>query len=267
MKRKQKDYIKSQIFYSRTYRRLKIHYPSMLIYFLLCVIPCLIAYTYKFTEISRLITDGAMTLLSSIIPISELGISYAEVSPYFGGIYSLTLPSKMPSFTLIILNIFITLILIMIFSLAKNDIKPISIYFNIILLIHLSSCIFFLLASRFFPYTASEYSELYMKQQIGIWVAFFVITGIIIGSSGNSGILKYITTFIIIGYSFVFGALRYIVFLFILSKGTLLYMAVLFFILGPLFDFLYFVYFYSLFAKRLIARYDDKKRRSQWLWT
>ncbi|HEX3022795.1 MAG TPA: hypothetical protein VHP81_10430 [Lachnospiraceae bacterium] len=43
-------------------------------------------------------------------------------------------------------------------------------------------------------------------------------------------------------------------------------MAVLFFIFGPLFDFLYFVFFYGIYIDRSIKHYDSKKGREQWGW-
>jgi len=81
----------------------------------------------------------------------------------------------------------------------------------------------------------------------------------------SSLVSKCVTLGITFCYSLVFGTLRYAVFLFVLTKASLLYMAVLFFVLGPLVDFVYIVGIYGVHVTRLA-----KKMRgdyASWKWS
>jgi hypothetical protein len=73
------------------------------------------------------------------------------------------------------------------------------------LLIHLVSCIFFLVMPEYFPYTITRYSELYMKQQVGIWLSFLVLAGLVSGWISRSGISKFYMYFSVMAYSLYSG--------------------------------------------------------------
>jgi hypothetical protein len=66
-------------------------------------------------------------------------------------------------------------------------------------------------------------------------------------------------------YSIIFGTLRYIIFLFILSKFSIIYMALLFFCFGPLIDFVYIVGIYSYYGSRHAI--NLRKNRTVWKWS
>lgn len=257
---------KSKIFYARTYRHLKPNYKGMVLYYLLCALPLIVIFLFSYNKITYFISKWALNILSVFVTKEEIGIFKGEFLPYFGDVYFLTLPSKTASFILIIINLITTLILLVLCFYAKDSAKPIAIYSAAALFIHLFSCIFFLFMQEAYPYTLSQYSELYMKQQVGIWLSFLVITVLVSGTISHSGISKFIMLFVVIVYSFIFGCLRYIVFLVFLLKASLLYMPVLFFSFGPFFDFLYLVCIYSIYMNRLILKFDDKKRGTEWHW-
>ena len=59
---------------------------------------------------------------------------------------------------------------------------------------------------KYFPYTLTVYSKLYMLQEIGIWVMFFVMTVMVTGIIGDRGVIyKLLTLLAIMLYSIVFG--------------------------------------------------------------
>lgn len=114
---------------------------------------------------------------------------------------------------------------------------------------------------------ADQFSNLYMKQQIGIWLTFIVLSGLVTGFLGNRGYLYKILTFLAtMAYSLVFGVVRYILFLYLLQQFSILYMALMYFVFGPLFDFLYFVGIYSIFANKMVKMYDTGEGREDWEW-
>ena len=44
-------------------------------------------------------------------------------------------------------------------------------------------------------------------------------------------------------------------------------MALMFFVFGPLFDFLYLVGIYSIFANKMVKVYDKGERKGEWKWS
>ncbi len=261
---------KTQIYFSRTYRHLKPDSKERLFFLLGCVLPCLVCFLFFYTKISYLLANWVKGALSVAIPESSLGIAYGEFLPLFGGVYYVRIPSTMPSFHEVTINLAVTLLLLFICFLSSRNSKggrPLSIYFAIILLTHLVASIFFMFAKDFYPYTATQYSELYIKQQVSIWLSFLVLSGLITGMLGYGSIAGRLITFGgTMAYSFIFGCVRCLASLFIISKLSSLYMATLFFSLGPLFDFLYLVCFYSIYINAQIKRFDQGEGRVKWHW-
>ena len=68
-------------------------------------------------------------------------------------------------------------------------------------------------------------------------------------------------------YSLVFGIIRYILFLYVLQRFSVLYMALMFFVFGPFFDFLYLVGIYSIFINKMIELYESQAGKDEWLWS
>lgn len=258
--------IKHTIFYARTYRHLKPNYKKMTAYYLLFALPCLLILLFTYSKITNIFSKWCINILLEIVPNTKLYIVSGEFLPYFGDVYYVTLPNKMPSLIMIIINIVAVLLLLLACYKASDSAKPIAVYSSIGLLIHLIACIFFLLFPESFPYTLTEYSGLYMKQQVGIWVSFLVIASLVSGGISNTGLSKFYMFFAVMGYSFLFGFLRYIVYLVLLLKASVLYMAMLFFTFGPFFDFLYLVCIYSIFMNVVTRRFHGKRGAVEWEW-
>lgn len=261
---------KTQIYFSRPYRHLMPDSKERWFFLLGCVLPCLVFFLFFYTKISYLLAIWVKDALSFAIPESSLGIAYGEFLPLFGGVYYVQIPSIMPSFQEVTINLATTLLLLFICFLPSRNSKggtPLSIFFAIILLTHLVASIYFMFAMDFFPYSATEYSELYIKQQVGIWLFFLILSSLLMGMLGYGSIAGRLTAFLgTMAYSFVFGCVRYLTSMFILSKVSSLYMATLFFSLGPLFDFLYLVFFYSIYINAQIKRFDQGEGRVKWHW-
>ena len=261
---------KSQIYLSRPYRRLKTKRRDRWRLFIGFLLPCLILFLFFYTQLTYKIAIWGEQILSPLIPESSLSIAYGKFLPFFGGIYYLQIPNTLPSLQEIIINILLTLLLLLISFLSLRKRKggtPLTIYFSIILLIHLVSSLYFAFATELFPYSATQYSELYIKQQVGIWLSFLVLTGLLFGILGYGSALSRTIAFLgTMTYSLFFGFVRYLTFLLIVSKGSSLYMATLFFSLGPLFDFLYLVSFYGIYINLQIKSYNQGEGRLKWHW-
>ena len=261
---------KNRIFFSRTYRHFAPDSRKQWFFLLVFVIPCMVVFLFFFTELTFTLSSWVKDSLTSFFPAGSLSISYRRFLPFFGGVYFVNLPNKLPTGEETAINLMVTLaaifLILFVFRRKKGG-TPLSIYAVMILLLHLISCIFFLFAKEYFPYTVSEYSELYVLQQVGLWLSFIFLAGIISGVFGYGKFGgKFLLFISIMAYSFIFGCVRYLTFLFILSQASSLYMTSLFFSLGPMFDFIYFVFLYSIFINSRIEHFSTGEGLADWQW-
>lgn len=257
---------KQKIYYARTYRHLRRNYLKSIQYTLLFVLPCLILLVVNLQNITRFIAELGVNILGKVFPGIPMSIAQSEFS-ILGGMEYIVMPTVYPDIPFTFINLLVTICIVAALSTGKRTGKPVAIFFMLCALIHTINCVYFIFAANHFPYRAFQFSDLYMKQQIGIWIVFVVLSGLVTGIMGDSGFIYKILTFLsIMAYSFVFGAVRYILFLYLLQQYSILYMAVMYFVFGPLFDFLYLVAIYSVFANKMSGFYDTGIGREEWEW-
>lgn len=258
---------KKNIYFIRTYRRLKKNVIGSILYLCFLVIPTIILFVLNIGNITRFMSQLVVRILGKVYPGTPLYIR-EEMFSILARMEFVELPTVYPKVSLIFINLAITLILVMFLNSGNRKGKPLSVYFSIMALIHIMNCIYFIFAANYFPYTAYQYSILYMKQQLGIWLAFIVLVGLITGLLATKGLFYRIATFVfILLYSFIYGIIRYILFLFIIQEFSIIYMAPLYFALGPFFDFLYLVFIYGIYTNKMIKMYDSEVGRGEWLWS
>ena len=258
---------KKNIYYTRTYRHLKLNVLRSILYLCFIVIPILIIFIYNIDNITRFICQMTVGILGKVYPGIPLYIREGSFS-ILGSIEFVELPTVYPKASFVLLNFFITLLLLIFLNSGNRKGKPISVYFSVMLLVHIINCIYFIFAANYFPYDAFQYSILYIKQQIGIWLTFILLTGLITGLLGAKGIFYRLITFLcVLLYSFIYGTIRYILFLFIIEEFSIIYMAPLYFALGPFFDFLYLVSIYGIYINKMIKLYQLESGKGEWLWS
>ncbi|MDD3138415.1 MAG: hypothetical protein PHX08_05525 [Lachnospiraceae bacterium] len=254
----------SQTHYARTYRHLRINVMKAIFTMLIMVVPSLIFFILNIDNITYIFSDVAVTLIGKIKVGTPINIEQTEFS-ILNTMGYVSLPTTYPSLSFIIINLVIVLVLFLCSGIRFG--KPIAMYLTLGAVVHLINCIYFLFATNFFPYTATQYSELYMKQQIGIWLTFIVLVSLVVGFMGNKGFIYKLLTFVtIMAYSFLFGFVRYVLFLFIIQQYSILFMALMFFVFGPFFDFLYLVCIYGFFINKMVKIYDSEKGQEEWRW-
>ena len=258
---------KKTIYYARTYRHLQYSPWKNTLFFCLLLVPSLVMFLLNMQNITSFLSILAASILGKIFRGIPLYVSDSEFS-FLGVIEFLDLPTVYPNLSFVFINFLVSLVLVLFLVTGKRLGKPVSIYLLIGLFIHLINCIYFIFSTTHFPYSAVDFSTLYMKQQVGIWITFFILTAMFVSFMGRLGIITKLFTFIgIMSYSFVFGAVRYIVFLYLIEKYSILYMAPMFFVLGPFFDFIYMVSIYGFFLDKMIKLYDSNERREEWQWS
>ncbi|HHZ18912.1 MAG TPA: hypothetical protein GX391_00130 [Firmicutes bacterium] len=254
---------KTIIKYHRSYRTLPGSARSFFLHFCILALPLSAIIVLFYPWISRTLCLITQSILSPFFFQDSLRIVETPYIKAIGNVSYLSLPGRFPSTLFSLVNAIICL-----FALAYlpnvERAKPLVIYTIMTAAIHMVSSLFFLIFPSYFPYGASEYSRLYMLQQIGIWFFVPLIMGLGIMSLPSSFGTKCFTMGVTFLYSLVFGTLRYAVFLYILSKISLIFMAILFFSLGPLIDFVYIVGIYSTHVTQLANKLREDFTIWQW---
>jgi hypothetical protein len=253
--------LKKTIDYSRAYRYMNVNKANVVMVALFTILILAIYITY-YKEISYAFAVGAIAVLKPVFPDASLHLaSTLFTQGYY--LYYVDTVGAFPSLLFSWGNIVFTLLFLLFVRFILKT-GALSVFLSYISLIHLVSCIFFIFWPEYFPYTAATFSEIYIKQQATL--SCFVV--IIMGFAVLLPPLHFIQSFLALGslavYSMIFGFVRYITFLFILYKFSVLYMCVLFFVLGPFIDFLYLVGIYSLAVCK--AAGNLKVKREIWQW-
>lgn len=254
---------KELIMYHRSYRKLPGSFRTILLQFLLCFILFAAPFFCFYPQVTKLLCQLSKTLLDSFFFADTIKITAIPYFKWVGDLYYLDLPGKLPTLAFSLGNILFSLMLLVFFGFTNYG-KPLMISGAMITAIHLVASLFFLFAPGGFPYSAANYSELYIKQQIGIWFFMPLLLGMSILPLPAPWPTKFFAIAAAVLYSLVFGTLRYIVFLYIISQVSMLYMAILYFALGPLIDFVYGVGIYSLYLSWLLKK--SKGNIALWRW-
>lgn len=259
MKQEEKTIIR----YHRSYRKLMGSVQLFCIQFFLCVIPLSAITLFWYPQITHAVCLIAEAILSPYFFADTVRIVEIQYIEGFGNVSFLSLPGQFPTAFFSMINALICLLLLTILPRIETA-KPLIIFMIMLAFVHFLSSLFFLISPSLFPYDATDYSQLYMAQQIGIWFFVPLVMGIAVMPLPSSLTSKCFTMVITYLYSLLFGTVRYAIFIFILAKVSLLYMPILFFALGPLIDFVYIVGIYSIYVTRLANKISGEF--TLWKW-
>lgn len=257
---------KETIYYSRDYRHLNRTGVLYSVGLILVLVPIIAMYLLYYSDISYLIAEFAKEFLEKFTG-QNVYIFESDYLPHFGSVYCVTTKGRMPDFTMSLIVLLISLIGILILSTTKIHMKPLAIFMNIGMYISAISAVFFLIFPDEFPYTVSNYSELYMKQQIILWLMVIVVYIVSISLIKGLYMFKFITFMALVGLMGVYGTFRYVLYLTIVVKCSYLFMATLYFTFGVLFDFMVMVAIYSIFMRRASKAYRIGQGGKLWKWS
>ncbi len=259
------ELLKVQIRLAHTYRHLRTQNLKKNLFLWILLGPLIIIYLFTYSRISYFMAYFSRYILSGVTPISKMSLVSSEFLPFFGGVTYLSLPSAVHQLELTLISLLVSIIILWISLSGRRKGHPVSIFIAMGALIQIVSCLFFVFASHVFPYSSTIYSELYVKQQISLWLFFLIIIGFVSALLGN-GRFFYNVAFLlgVMVYSFIYGVFRYITYLYVVSSISAVYMAALFFTFGPLFDFLYITYFFGHYVNKFIL--DNERKRSEEVW-
>lgn len=257
---------KKIIYYARTFRRIQAPKGQFLLYMCILFLPIVLLWLHL-DDLTLWICRVAASVLES----SGAGIPANIVSKHYsliGEVSFLEIGTVYPGVRMCLMNIGVAFIGVVLCVALPWRGRPMPIYMMLNFGIHLISSLWFLFGQEDFPYTLTQFSELYMLQEVGIWIVFFIMTAAVTGIVGTHGLPdKFLAVACVMIYSIVFGLVRFVVFMFLLYRYSILYMTLLYFTLGPLFDFIYLVMVYGFFVNRMIRIYESQKGKEAWRWS
>lgn len=256
---------KTTIFYHRSYRKVESRsMPYIALSVLLLVVLVEAFILYYFPELTRILSQAAATVLGTCVPAELVQITRKQY--LFDYVYVVSIPGRYPSITLSVITAIISLTVIYLSVSVKRAIDPKLVWLIFISFILLFSAIFFIFFPEHFPYDLAFFSEMYIKTEVGIWMTIpFILTFALLPFPFRL-VEKFGVILLTLAYSIVFACVRYIVFLYLLRSTTYLFMALMFFMLGPFLDFIYIVGSYSLCLSESGKRIGKDKGQWNWLY-
>lgn len=255
--------LKENITYARTYRYVAQSKWRVLLSIIVAALPFSLFTFFYYPQITIFITKISHYILQGYYAPGELLTSHSNLVEWVGDVTYLDLPGRYPTVLFNWLNLLVTLVALIILT-AFVKVRPWNIFASVMLFVHLFSSLFFIFIPWLFPYTAGEYSSLYLKQQMLMLFFTPFIQGFSIAILPCNIFTMLAAVIGCYGYFFVFSIVRYVIFLYILSKVSILYMASLFFTFGPFIDFLYIVAIYSLVVNHVSCNLSREK--AVWKW-
>lgn len=257
---------KKVIDYKRTYRSIRTDWKRCALYIIVLILLAFLFLWAHTDDLTKEICRLCAKVLSRQVPEMRVW-TFSETYPLFGRVHYLGARTVLPGAQKSLIHAGASLAVILILAGFRKTNRPIIIYLILNGAIHLVNSLWFFFGEAYFPYSLTDYSRLYMLQELGIWTMFFVMTVMITGVMGNKGLpYKLLTVLAVMLYSIVFGTVRYMVFLYFLHRFSMIYMALFYFMIGPMFDFLYLVMIYAVFVNRMIGVYDSRKGKEAWKW-
>ncbi len=254
--------VKDRIYYTRAYRRLP-RPPALNVVAVIVLAVVLIALVFLFrSELSYVVAwFGWKTALL-------VGADAKLVSTEFmwTSIYCVDSLAVYPTWTYAFISSLVCGVLLIVLPLIKKIPAPASYWFFYLILVQFVSSLFFLFFASYFPYTIFDYTSLYIKVELVMWMVIPVIVPMAVIVYPANFFHKFLLVTGTLLYSIVLGAMRMGILIMILEYGTIMFMAFAFFILGALLDFVYITGFFSLFMSRLAHDISGRKQIWRWLY-
>lgn len=257
---------KRYINFTRDYR----HFPkpklSSFLFFILIPVPVILVILFYYPDITMALSSWTSKVISGSIGV-QTTITSSEFIPMIGPVHFLDMVGSSPTFTFSLINLIVSVAILGILSFVESNMRSLIVYICMGAFVHAVSSAFFMFFPEYFPYALVDYSELYMEQQVAMWLIIALIAGLATALVYAPVYSKIITFFAILAYVAAYGITRYGLYLVILRSVSSLFMATLFFTLGVLFDFLQLVFIYTLFVMRASIRNSYGRGGSLWRWS
>jgi hypothetical protein len=252
---------KSQIYYHRAHRKISFSWTTLFIEFFLFIPVCWLLIITVYPSLTRLASQFLLEWGAPLHPVSTSSLT--EKAFMFGNVATPDIPGRYPTPQLTY-AVFILSVLV-IFLVTKIRIpKPVAIWVIFVCLVNLVSALFFTFFPAYFPYTVQQFSELFIKTEITIWLFVPVVMEASLLPLPSSKITKFLAVLFSLLYAMAFGVVRYVLFVQILVKFSYIFMTVLFFCFGPFIDFIVVVGVYSFYVSLISKKINQDLRVWNW---
>ena len=255
---------KSLIYYHRSYRKITGSRSVIFLQFLIATIPLQFLILIYHPEMTNWMSTLAKNALALSFAPGTLEIIRQKFLLSSNNIFLLIGPEAYPSTLYALISALVMVAFIAFLQIVRID-KNIAIFASFLAVIHLVSSVFFTVVPYMFPYSFNDFAELYVKTIVTIWLFIPCIMSMAILPLPATYIPKLFIIILTLVYSFIFATVRYAIFLYVLSKFSFIYMAILFFAFGPLVDFIYIVGIYSVYTTYLAQKLKEDEVVWKWL--
>ena len=256
--------MKEESLHHRSYRKLDYTNLSLIIITHLLVYAFFVVFVLLFVkQLSLLYSSLAEALLHNRLP----GLHLETVDLFYTQIWILTGEGSFPTQVQLVTVGAISLVALLLSYVFSKLSLPLRLIIQVVCVLNILACLFFWFWAKYFPYELFTFSGLYLKTEIGMWLALplillFSLAPIPISILPKIGLI----TFILL-YTYIFGFMRYALLLYILHQYSYLWMSFLYFILGAFFDFAFMIAFYSNFLSIVAPNIQKDKRKWRWLYS
>jgi hypothetical protein len=255
--------LKSQIYSHRSYRILtKTAKSKVFLELVIAMILFDIVILLLYPDITLLMNKFAKIILSPFYQNMKI-ISEPFI---LNDVYLLDITGKYPSFNFSVITAVVSSVVILIVAVQKFIIRSVSIWLIFISVITLISALYFVFFAKYFPYSMRVFLDLYVKTIVCIWLTIPVIMIFALAPFPMNLFKKLLSILFVLLWSMLFGILRYVVFIFILRKLSYIFMADLYFVLGPFLDFIYIVGIFSFIISKLADKLHGNEEKWHWLF-
>ncbi len=252
---------KSQIYYHRAHRKISFSWKTLFIEFFLFIPVCWLLIITVYPSLTRLASQFLLEWSAPLHPVSTSPLT--EKAFMFGNVTTPDIPGRYPAPQLTY-AVFILSVLVIFLAARIRIPKPVAIWVIFVCLVNLVSALFFTFFSAYFPYTVPQFSELFIKTEITIWLFVPVVMEASLLPLPASKITKFMAVLFSLLYAIAFGVVRYVLFVQILVKFSYIFMTVLFFCFGPFIDFIVVVGVYSFYVSLISKKINQDLRVWNW---
>ncbi len=256
--------MKDTIFFHRAYRTIPRSRAGAGIDLLALIVPLELVLLLFHRQIMGGVVSAAGWLLGRCG--IEAAVGYDRFLPFvIERVPVLDVGAVFPSGRFALVNLIAALAIVLLLPLLRLVPRPLMVFLVFVSLLNLCSAIFFLTVPERFPYDIFTFSSLYMKLALGLWLLLPVLFAVVLNPLPSRTGGKFAVAVFTVAYSILFATVRYAVFIYLLTRFSVLYMAAMFFALGPFIDFAYVVAIYALYLNRLALHMKKTPEAWQWL--
>lgn len=256
--------MKDRIFYHRSYRTIPDGRAGAALDLLALIVPLELLLLIFHEQLLNGVISAARWVLDRCG--IETIVAYDRFLPFLiKSVPVLDTPAVFPSSQFAMVNLIVALLIVLFLPLVRFIPRPLTVYVVFVSLLNVCSAVFFLLVPERFPYDIFAFSSLYMKLALGLWLLLPILLAVVLNPLPGRTIGKFTVTSLTLVYSILFATVRYAVFVYLMTRFSVLYMAAMFFTLGPFADFVYVVSIYSIYLNLLALKLKKQPEAWQWL--